>query len=155
MYTRIEGTIQCEQDQRTLEMVKRPAVSETTSFIWATESTRSFTACVCSSRAPLSTLVMRAMRFSAHSLYGRRMASTNAHAYSDQHPFCYSPQLVKSGGSSLSHLDHRKASQRKKNRKRNEKFTPKGRVRTLGDTSNQNKVPNCDDGPLVEHVKFL
>jgi hypothetical protein len=29
-------------------------MSETTSFIWATELTRSFTACVCSSHAPFS-----------------------------------------------------------------------------------------------------
>ena len=40
-----------DQDQRTLEIVKRPSVSETTSFIWATESMRSFTVCVLVTRA--------------------------------------------------------------------------------------------------------
>jgi len=113
-YASIEGAIQCEQDQRTLEMVKRPSVSETTSFIWATESTRSFTACVYSSRRPLSTLVMRAMCFSAHSLCGRWMVCSNAHASFDQHPFCYSPQLMKVEGSSPSHLDHRGLPKEKK-----------------------------------------
>jgi hypothetical protein len=141
-----------DQDQRTLEMVKCPSVSETTSFVWATESMRSFTACVCSSRGPLSTLLIRAMWFSAH--YGRRMVCSNAHAYFDQHPFCYSPQLMKSGGSSPSHLNDRKAPQRKEIE--NKMKNPHPRQSThFGDVSKEDKVPNCDDGLLVEHVKLL
>lgn len=53
--------------------LKSPSVSEATSFIWPASSMRSFTAHVCSARAPSSTPLMRAIWSLAHSPYGKRM----------------------------------------------------------------------------------
>jgi hypothetical protein len=102
---------------------------------------------------------MRAIWFSAHSLYGRRAVCT--WTYFDQHPFhlLSKPQksatkelivviIIKTFPSLGTRVTDRREGESCQGGERN-------RQTYLGDITKEDKEPNGDDGLFIEHVELL